>query len=148
MQNKYISEDILNTWIRFEGIMRMTMMSGELTHREFGICNMLANSKEPVTATMLCEKLEMHKSQMNRTILNLESRGIVTRERAGDDRRKVYIKLNRKNCSAYNDMHEKALKYTDEVVSRLGEQRITQIKQAFTEVVDALINVTKPGNED
>ena len=131
-------EAVLNTWVRFEGIMRMTMMSGALTHREFGVCNMIANAKEPITATELCEKLAMHKSQMNRTLTKLEENGIIIRKRSTDDKRRVYVELNMKNIEDYEKMHKRALDYTEAVISRLGRERVAEIKDVFQEVINAL----------
>ncbi|MCD8179955.1 MAG: MarR family transcriptional regulator [Firmicutes bacterium] len=138
---------VLNTWVRFEGVMRTTMMSGSLTHREFAVCNMIENSTEPVTATELCEKLAMHKSQMNRTLSELEKMGIITRERSVEDKRKVYIRLNKDGADAYYDMNGKALAYTEAVVENIGTDRLMRIKDAFSEVSDALSVVTKPERE-
>ncbi|MCC8161092.1 MAG: MarR family transcriptional regulator [Oscillospiraceae bacterium] len=146
-EQKDVVKSVLSTWVQFEGIMRMTMMSGTLTHREFAVCNMIENAGEPITATELCKKLAMHKSQMNRTIANLEKMGIIVRERSDADRRKVYIMLNADGAEAYYDMNQKALAYAGAVVDTIGTDRITHIGDAFREVVDALGAVTKPERE-
>lgn len=144
MNDLKLNEAVLNTWVRFEGIMRMTVMNGTLTHREFGVCNMIANSDEPITATDLCEKLAIDKSQMNRTLTKLEQSGIIIRERSADDRRRVYIGLNTENIGAYENMHKRAIDYTNAVISKLGAEHIREIRKAFIEVISTLEEVTSP----
>ncbi len=133
-----LNEAVLNTWLRFEGIMRMTVINGSLTHREFSVCNMLDQSDKPLTATDLCEKLAVDKSQMNRTLNKLEEYGLVVRERSPMDKRRVYVKLNTQNAERYEQMHERALEYTDAVITKLGSDDFDYIRKAFIAVIDAL----------
>lgn len=139
-------EKILNTWVQFEGIMRMLMISDELTHQEVCICNLIANSSEPVTATELCEKLSVHKSQMNRTLNRLEKEKVIIRERSESDRRMVYIRLNEEHLGGYVKLHEKSLAIVDAVSEKLGVERVAEINHVLRELIGAFEEVASEGD--
>lgn len=136
-----VREKMLHTWVQFEGIMRMMMISDELTHQEVCICNLIANASEPVTATELCEKLFMHKSQMNRTLNRLENEKIIIRERSEADRRMVYIRLNEEHLGGYIKLHKKSLAIVDAISEKLGMERAIEVNHVLQELVDAFDEV-------
>lgn len=134
-------EKMLHTWVQFEGILRMIMNSDELTHQEICVCNLIENASEPLTATDLCEKLFMHKSQMNRTLNRLESKRIIIRERSEIDRRMMYIRLNEEYPGEYTKLHEKALSMIDTIIKELGLERVTETNHALQALIDAFEDV-------
>ncbi len=142
-ENPQLNEAVLNTWLQFEGIMRMTVVSGDLTHREFSICNMLANSQTALTATNLCERLSVEKSQMHRTLKRLEDKGLIVRERSRLDKRRVDVRLASDGLELYEDMHKRAIDYTDAVVKMLGSD-IVRIREAFIDVINAFDKISLP----
>lgn len=135
-------EKMLYTWVQFEGIMRRMMISDELTHQEVCICNLIANSSEPVTATELCEKLFMHKSQMNRTLSRLEKAKVVIRERSEADKRRVYIRLNEEHLSGYIKLHRKSLAMVDAISEKLGMERAMEVNHVLKELIGAFEEVS------
>ena len=139
--SKDAREEMLNNWVTFEGVMRKLMISDEMTHQEVCICNLISNSSRPVTATDLCEKLSMHKSQMNRTLTRLEDAKIIIRERSDDDRRMMYIKLNKEHLSSYNKLHEKALKIVDALIKKIGVSRTEEMNAMIKRLSNALDDI-------
>lgn len=136
-----IHEDMLSSWVTFEGVMRRLMISDELTHQEICICNIIVNSTRPVTATELCEKLSMHKSQMNRTLTRLEDKKIIIRERSEDDRRMMYIRLNEGHLSSYKKLHEESLRIAEALRKRLGPERADEVNGMIKELAVALNDI-------
>lgn len=76
----------------------------------------------------------MLKSQMNRTLNELEKKGIVIRERSKVDKRQVYVKMDLENAELYHKQHERIIKIVDEVIERLGMEKAIQVVELLTEV--------------
>ena len=139
--NNKVREQMLHTWVQFDGIVRMMMSSNELTYQEICICNLIENAEKPMTATMLCEKLFMHKSQMNRTLNRLEDKGIIIRVRSETDKRMMYLKLNKEYPDEYSKLHRKALSVIDAIIKGVGLERVIETNRALQELVDAFEDV-------
>lgn len=69
----------------------------ELSMNEMLVCNLLYRRQEeggpPVTATELCARTQLLKSQVNHILTAMESRGLIERARSQADRRVVHIHL-------------------------------------------------------
>ncbi len=137
-----LNEELLSSWIRLSlGIMNDKIVS-DLPYNEALICHILYRQQhrkphEPLTATDLCEKTRMLKSQMNRTLCSMEERGLIWRERSTDDKRLVYIHVNSAPDSPYMRQHAKIIEIVDGIIDRLGEDRIGEVIRTFNDIVDA-----------
>ena len=94
-----LSEALLSAWLHISTSVNNQRIVSKLSYNESLVCNLLyrnyrAEAAEPMTATLLCQKTKMLKSQMNRTINQLEERGMIRRERSSVDKRVVHIRLN------------------------------------------------------
>ena len=74
-----LHEDLLSAWLQLSTSINNTRVVSELTYNESLICNILYNnskhnSDRKLTATDLCSATKMLKSQMNRTLNQLEKR--------------------------------------------------------------------------
>ena len=63
-----------------------------------------------ITATELCEKTNMQKSLMNRTLNSMEKKGLIFRRRSEKDKRQVYVSMNMENAEVYERQHKNVLK--------------------------------------
>ena len=103
---KQINEELLSAWLRLSvTICNKRIVSG-MSYNEAIVCNLLYHQRnsypeEYLTATNLCEKTNMHKSLMNRTINYLEKKGLVERRRSEKDKRQVFVIFNEKNIDIY-----------------------------------------------
>ncbi|MBR4083705.1 MAG: MarR family transcriptional regulator [Lachnospiraceae bacterium] len=123
-----INEDLLDAWLRLSISVNNPRLVTEITYNESLICNILykhAHSKEktPITATDLCKMTNMLKSQMNRTLNQLEEKQLISRERSTIDKRQVFITMNLQQCHVYEEQHEQILSILDAVVGKLGNER-------------------------
>lgn len=121
------NEVLLGAWLRLSTSINNSRLVSDMTYRESLVCNILYRNHilcpdRLLTATDLCKETKVLKSQMNRTINQLEAKNIVTRQRSHLDKRKVYIRPNMDQSSAYHKQHEKILELLDNVMKRLGEQ--------------------------
>lgn len=138
---KPMNETLLSAWLRVSTSIINTRVVNELPYNEALVCNVLYENNchkdsHPLTATDLCNKTNMLKSQMNRTLNLLESRGIITRKRSETDKRQVYIMFDMETAGPYKTQHERILQLLDEVISRLGEDKTQEVIKTLTAVVD------------
>lgn len=73
-----LHESLLNSWLRLSTSINNARLVSEMTYNESLICNILYNQSKTVnkylTATDLCRMTNMLKSQMNRTLTQLEKK--------------------------------------------------------------------------
>jgi DNA-binding MarR family transcriptional regulator len=123
-----INENLLDAWLRLSISVNNPRLVTEITYNESLICNILykhAHSKEKpdLTATDLCKMTNMLKSQMNRTLNQLEEKQLISRTRSTIDKRQVFITMNMQQCHIYEAQHKQILSILDAVIDRLGKER-------------------------
>ena len=101
-----INENLLNTWLRLSTSVVNSRLVSNLSYNESLVCNILyhAQKKEPdqlLTATDLCNATKMLKSQMNRTLNQLEEKKLITRIRSSSDKRQLFVKFNLDTADIY-----------------------------------------------
>jgi len=141
-----INEDLLDAWLRLSISVNNPRLVSEITYNESLICNILykhAHSKDSksLTATDLCKMTNMLKSQMNRTLNQLEEKKLISRERSTVDKRQVFVTMNMKQCHIYEAQHEQVLSILDAVINKLGTQRSQEaitLLNAISEVAEQL----------
>lgn len=141
-----INEDLLDAWLRLSISVNNPRLVTEITYNESLICNILykhAHNQDetPLTATDLCRMTNMLKSQMNRTLNQLEEKNLISRERSTTDKRQVYVTMNLQQCHIYETQHKQILSILDAVISKLGYERsrdAIRILNAISEVAEQL----------
>ena len=103
-------------------------------YREMGILheNAVEHPEEKITATDLCEKTNMQKSLMNRTLNSLEEKGLIFRKRSEKDKRQVFVSMNMENAEVYERQHKNILRVVDEIVEKVGKEKADEIVSLFT----------------
>lgn len=135
MQN--INEKVLNAWLKLSTAICNERIVSELPYNESLICgilheNAIEHPEEKITATDLCEKTNMQKSLMNRTLNSLEEKGLICRKRSEKDKRQVFVSMNMENAEVYERQHKNILKVVDEIVEKVGKEKAEEIVQLFT----------------
>ncbi len=136
-----LHEALLNSWLRLSTSINNARLVSEMTYNESLICNILYNhsthpDSEAITATTLCHMTNMLKSQMNRTLNQLEKKNLITRERSSEDKRQIFITMNIEQCHAYEKQHAQILKILDAVIQNLGEEKTLQSIQTLNRISD------------
>ena len=135
-----LNEELLDTWINLITNINSNRLTSKMPLNDSIILRILYQAKEkPITATYLCQKLGMQKSQMNRILENLEKQNLISRERSIDDKRIIFIKLNQEQTELFLEQHQEIIKYIDNIINKLGT---TKIKQTI-ELLNEIINITK-----
>lgn len=141
-----INEDLLDAWLRLSISVNNPRLVTEITYNESLICNILykhAHSQKstPLTATDLCKMTNMLKSQMNRTLNQLEEKNLISRERSTLDKRQVFVTMNMQQCHVYEAQHKQILSILDAVIGKLGRERsldAIKLLNAISEVAEQL----------
>ncbi len=136
-----LHESLLNSWLRLSTSINNARLVSEMTYNESLICNILykhskSNSSEAITATTLCHMTNMLKSQMNRTLNQLEKKNMITRVRSEKDKRQIFISMNLEQCHAYEKQHIRILQILDAVINQLGEEKALQTIKTLNQISD------------
>ena len=145
---KQINEELLSAWLRLSvTICNKRIVSG-MSYNEAIVCNLLYHQRnsypeEYLTATNLCEKTNMHKSLMNRTINYLEKKGLVERRRSEKDKRQVFVIFNENNIDIYEREHKKFIETVSDIVEKIGIEKVEDIIKIFNDVSGAAADYLK-----
>lgn len=123
-------EDLLRAWMAMGAYIRGNRLLQDLSMNEMLVCNVLADrapGQPPVTATELCQRTQLLKSQINRILTSMEDRGLIQRTRSPEDRRVVYIRLREEALPRYQREHAHVLTVLEAVRSALGEEDTRQL---------------------
>lgn len=130
-----LSEDLLEGWLRMSMTIWNERLVKAMTYNESMVCNLLykryKTDGEPLTATYLCEKLQIRKPQMNVILNRLEKEGMIARSRSLTDKRNVEIVLTEKGVPVYEKAHAEILRLPQALIARLGEEKA----QAFADMM-------------
>ncbi len=126
-----LNEQLLSAWLRVSTSIVNSRIVSELPYNEALVCNALYRNlvdgeEEPLTATDLCGMTNMLKSQMNRTLNQLEGKGLILRQRSEKDRRRVYVVFNGEGADLYARQHERILGVLDAIIAQLGEEKAAE----------------------
>lgn len=135
------NEEVLDAWLRLSIAVNNERVVSDMPYNEALICNILYRNQihNPIrrfTATELCAVTRMQKSQMNRTLNNMEEKNIIRRERSSADKRQVFISLDMEQVEIYRKQHRKILQIVDTLIEKLGEEKADQALELFTMIAD------------
>lgn len=127
-----LNEQILDAWIQLTTAINNERIVSEMPLNEALICRILYHHKEEnVTATDLCGWTKMQKSQMNRTLISMEQKGWIHRQRSEKDKRQIFIVLNEDKMLLYREQHEHILSIVNKLVDRIGDDNARQALKLF-----------------
>ncbi len=139
-QPAQLNEALLKAWLRLSTSVINTRIVSEMSYNESLVCNILYKSSKAgskLTATELCQATKMLKSQMNRTLNQLEQKNMITRERSAVDRRQILIAFNMEQADQYEKQHEDILSIIDHIIAQLGPEDTTQAIYLLPKMADA-----------
>ena len=137
-----VGEELLRTWLELAAAIWSRQMVSGMTYNEAVVSNLLLHQQQespetPLTATELCEKTNIRKSQMNLLLGSLEKQGYLRRCRS-EDRRRVELYLTETGKTAYLASHQQGRALIDAIMAQLGEEN-TRALTAQLEQVNGII---------
>lgn len=127
-----INEEILEAWLNLTSTINNEKVVSKLSFNETLIYRYLyQNQDKDITATELCNVLDMLKSQMNRTLISMEEKQLIIRQRSSIDKRQIYVILNKEQMSVYEKEHERILQIIDRLIDKVGDDNAQKTLQLF-----------------
>jgi len=133
------NEALLSAWLRLSTSVINSRLVSEMSYNESLICGILykySKLGETITATELCQTTRILKSQMNRTLTQLEEKGLIRRERSASDKRRIEISLNLEQAQQYEKQHKEILEIIDHIITELGAEETKQAIALFHRIAD------------
>ena len=84
-EKRVISEKLLDAWLSLSSTVWNRRVVSAMTFNEIFVCNLLRHQMEEnpgarLTATDLCDKMRLFKSQMNKVLNSMEEKGYIKRK--------------------------------------------------------------------
>ena len=127
-------EKLLSSWLHMLMAINGERAVQELSYNEAVICNILIHSEKNMTATDLCQLTKMQKSQMNRTLINMEDKGLIRRYRSEEDHRQVIVKFIEGDDGLYAREHKRILNYIGRLLDKYGKEKADNVVELFETV--------------
>ena len=138
-------EALLQAWIDMSLRVRGNRLVSGLSFNEIVICRILyerqSKGEGPVTASELCRKMHLLKSQINKILTSMEKQGLIERVRSGNDRRKIEICLKPGTEKIYLEAHERILLIMEHVCEHMGAEHAHQLTVLLCEAVRSMDSV-------
>lgn len=144
--NRIISENLVDAWINLSSTVWNRRVVSSMTFNEISVCNLLIRQMKTdpevrLTATDLCEKTRLFKSQMNKVLNSMEKKAYIRRVRSEQDKRFVYIEFTEKGLEEYTKEHEDIMRMVDKLVLAIGKDRIAETAMAVNDISEELRNL-------
>jgi len=145
-----LREDLLSAWLNLSANLWNERIVQDLSYNESFVCNLLArqlqNQPETpwLTARDLCRTTKLLKSQMNKTLNDLEGKGFIQRRRFDSDRRLIYVRLTPSGLEYYLQEHRHILAVVSGVVEQLGSEKSAQLAQLMNETACIMDRLEHP----
>ncbi len=137
-----LPEKILSAWMRATFTISNRRITDAMPYNEAAVCKVLYEAGQGVTAKELCGQLHMLKSQMNAILEAMRSKGIIQKQRAQNDKRKVYIHLTAEGERAFLAEHAKNIGLVKKLVAAVGNERAQCAAEVLNQASD-LFNTLK-----
>lgn len=133
--NKQLNENLLEAWLRVTITIDNYRLTSIMPFNESLVLRYLVNHQhQEVTATVLCNYLNLCKSQMNRILELMENKGLINRNRSTKDKRKIIVSLNKNQCNLYYQQHDQIMQLVDSIASALGKAKTIQTTNLLNEI--------------
>ena len=145
----YAGDKLLDSWLNLSSTLWNTRLVSSLTYNEAHVMGLLlrhSTDANPMTATDLIRRTRLLKSQMNKILTALESRGYITRTRAELDKRMIFIRLTQDGIDAYQEEHKNVEAILYQLIVKIGPDRALHIARELGEITEILDGIV-PGEK-
>ena len=137
-----LNEELLEAWLRLSCVIDNQRLAADFPFNEALVCGLLSQGGCR-TASELCARTRILKSQMNAILRYLESQGVIARQRSQTDRRQVELRLLPAGLERYRASHRQALDTVDRLISGMGEDAARQLLPLLRRAADAFDTMQK-----
>lgn len=137
-----LNEELLEAWLRLSCVIDNQRLAADFPFNEALVCGLLSQGGCR-TASELCARTRILKSQMNAILRSLEEQGVIARRRSREDRRRVELQLLPAGLERYRASHQKALNTVDRLIGGMGEDEARQLLPLLRRAADAFDTMQK-----
>ena len=137
-----LNEELLEAWLRLSCVIDNQRLAADFPFNEALVCGLLSQGGCR-TASELCARTRILKSQMNAILRSLERQGVIARQRSQEDRRRVELQLLPAGLERYRASHRQALDTVDRLISGMGEDAARQLLPLLRRATDAFDTMQK-----
>ena len=140
----HAGDKLLDAWLSLTSTLWNTRIVQSMTYNEAHVMGILlrhSTPDNPLTATDLIRRTHLLKSQMNKILSTLESKGYIVRLRAKNDRRMAHILLTEEGRDAYLAEHAGVEDILQMLIDRLGADRAIRIASDLNDVITILDDI-------
>ena len=136
---------LLDVWLQLCSIINNDRMVQLMPFNEAFVCNLLNRERETnpsnyLTATDLCQRTGLFKSQMNTILTSLEAKNLIYRIRSTQDKRKIFITLAaEEDLQLYWREHAQIMQFIDTLIEHVGEKDI----RSFIKILKKIISCAR-----
>ena len=144
-KNMKTEESLLSAWLNMSICIRGNRLVSAIPFNEILICNILyrqkLQSQDFLTATDLCERTRLLKSQINQLLTSMEKKGLIERIRSKEDKRKIMVRLKEEKMDIYLKEHEKILLLLQALVTDIGSKKAQQLTELLNEATASMVKI-------
>ena len=127
-----LNEELLSVWLHLTNVIdnqRLAAAHGSapLPFNEAMVCGLLFQAQaesQPLTASDLCRRTHILKSQMNAILRSLERKGLLLRRQSRTDRRRIELELLPEGAALYQESHRRARALADRLIGEMGLEQV------------------------
>ena len=131
--DQQLNEELLSVWLHLTNVIdNQRLMAGNspLSFNEAMVCGLLLHAQSkgrPLTASDLCRRTRILKSQMNAILRSLERRGLISCRQSRTDRRRIELELLPKGVALYQEGHQHVRALTDRLIAEMGREQVENL---------------------
>ena len=130
-------EPLLGAWIRLNNSVKGNRFLSGISYHQMIVLKIIGRDLSAcVTAADIGRETKLLKSQVNAILHDMEQDGLIEREHAELDGRKIRIKATEKGQKTYEEHHVKIRHTVAAITSALSDEDIIKLTALLTAVVD------------
>lgn len=138
-----LNEEMIAAWMRLIAAVENRHVVTGLSFNEALVCNLLQRQEGGyLTASQLCSRTNILKSQMNGILRSLETKGVISRTPSPTDRRVTEVRLKGDGGPLYRTSHAHTLSIINQVIADLGEDSAKTLVPLLHQAADSLTHLS------
>lgn len=130
-----LNEELLEAWLRLSCVIDNQRLAADFPFNEALVCGLLSQGGCR-TASELCARTRILKSQMNAILRSLEAKGAISRRQSQADRRLVELRLLPGGLALYRESHRRSVSMAGRLIDEMGEERIRTLLPLLRQAAD------------
>lgn len=141
MENN-IQNSLIGSWVKLSGIIKNSRITTGLKYNEAIVMlsiysRYLADGEGFTSVQDIIKETGMLKSQVNRTLGELEKQGLITFTKGKKDRRTKFVKCVKEKLDIFLTVHNSSVKVAEKIVDIIGKDDAETFVRIVTKLSDA-----------